>query len=158
MAMALHAPADDFAVQHVEGGDQCGRAVALVVVRHRAGAAALHGRVVERLDLALLVDRQHHRVGGRIDVEPDDLSDLGCEGGAQPLGGDENDPGTPDVLLRAVAVRDHGFKQGAVRGGHVDDKPWAHRPDSHAINATGIRSRTLPVALPPLATTASVSR
>ena len=69
MAMALHAPSDDLAVQHVEGGEQRGRAVALVVVGHGAGAAALHGqaglRAVERLDLALLVDRQNHRVSGR---------------------------------------------------------------------------------------------
>jgi hypothetical protein len=83
MAMALHASADDLAVQHVEGGEQRRRAVALVVVRHGPGAAALHGqaglRSVERLDLALLVDGQHHRVGGRIDVEPDDVPDLGGE-------------------------------------------------------------------------------
>ena len=84
MAMALHASADDLAVEHVEGGEQRRRAVALVVVRHGAGSAALHGqaglRAVERLDLALLVDGQHHRVGRRIDVEPDDVADLGREG------------------------------------------------------------------------------
>jgi len=33
MPVALHATADDLAVQHVEGGEQRGRAVALVVVR-----------------------------------------------------------------------------------------------------------------------------
>jgi len=34
---------------------------------------------VERLDLGLLVHRQHHGVGGRIDIEADDVSDLGGE-------------------------------------------------------------------------------
>ena len=42
MPVALHAAADDGAVEDVEGGEQRGRAVALVVVRHGAGAALLH--------------------------------------------------------------------------------------------------------------------
>ena len=47
---------------------------------------------VERLDLALLVNRQHHGVGRRVDIEPDDISQLGGEAwiarafeGAQPV-------------------------------------------------------------------------
>ena len=81
MAVALHAAADDRAVEHVEGGEQRGGAVALVVVGHGAGAALLHRQAglgaVERLDLALLVDRQHDRMGRRIDIEPDDVAQLG---------------------------------------------------------------------------------
>ena len=54
-------------VEHVEGGKQRGRAVPLVVVGHGAGAPLLHRQAglgaVERLDLALLVDRQHDRRG-----------------------------------------------------------------------------------------------
>ena len=42
MPVALHVLADDGAVEHVEGGEQRGRAVALVVVGHGAGAALLH--------------------------------------------------------------------------------------------------------------------
>ena len=83
MPMALHAAADHRAVQHVERGEQGGGAVALVVVRHGAAAALLHRQArlgaVQRLDLALLVDRQHDGVGGRIDVEPDDVAQLGGE-------------------------------------------------------------------------------
>ena len=60
--MSPHALADDLAGGDVERGEQRRRAVALVVVRHRSGAALLHRqarlRAVERLDLALLVDRE----------------------------------------------------------------------------------------------------
>ena len=56
MPVALHAAAEHGAVEHVEGGEQGGGAVALVVVGHGAGAALLHGQAglgaVERLDLA----------------------------------------------------------------------------------------------------------
>src|SRR3546814_2864012 len=71
-------------VQHVERGEERRRAVALVVVGHGAGAALLHGQAglgaVERLDLALLVDRQHHGVGRRIDIQADDGRELLGEG------------------------------------------------------------------------------
>jgi hypothetical protein len=76
-----------------EGSEQCGGAVPLVIVRHRLAAPRLDRQsglgAVERLDLALLVDRQHHSVGRRIDPrvrpvagpragsEPDDISQLG---------------------------------------------------------------------------------
>ena len=56
MPMALHAAADDLALQHVERREQRGRAVALVVVRHGPGPALLHGQArlgaVQGLDLA----------------------------------------------------------------------------------------------------------
>ena len=80
MAVALHVAADDGAVEHVERGEQRGGAVALVVVGHGAEPALLHRQAglgaVERLDLALLVDRQHDGMGRRIDVEPDDVAQL----------------------------------------------------------------------------------
>ena len=80
MAVALHVAADDRAVEHVERGEQRRRAVPLVVVGHGAGAALLHRQAglgaVERLDLALLVDREHDGVRRRIDVEPDDVAQL----------------------------------------------------------------------------------
>src|SRR5580704_13836340 len=44
MPMAAHALADDLALQHVEGGEQRRRAVALVVMGHRSASAALHGQ------------------------------------------------------------------------------------------------------------------
>ena len=49
----------------VEGGEQVGRAVALVVVRAPLGLARTHRqhrlRAVERLDLGLLVDAEDQR-------------------------------------------------------------------------------------------------
>ena len=80
MPMTLHVAADDLAVEHVECGEQRRRAVPLVVVRHGPGAALLHGQTrlgaVERLNLALLVDRQDDGVGRRIDIKPDDVAQL----------------------------------------------------------------------------------
>src|SRR6266566_6429081 len=61
--MALHVSTDDGAVEHVEGGEQGGGAVTLVIMGQGAGAARLHRQArlgaVERLDLALLVDREY---------------------------------------------------------------------------------------------------
>src|SRR6516225_4338090 len=36
---------------------------------------------VERLDLRLLVDRQHEAVGRRIEIQPDHIAQLGGKGG-----------------------------------------------------------------------------
>jgi len=74
MPVPLPAAADDRAVEDVERCEQGGRAVALVVVGHGATAARLdrHARLgaVEGLNLALLVDREHHGMGRRIDIQP----------------------------------------------------------------------------------------
>src|SRR5580700_10588160 len=54
-----------------------------VVVRHGATAAFLQRQArlgaVERLDLALFIDREHDGMRRRLDVEPDDLSQLAGE-------------------------------------------------------------------------------
>ena len=83
MAVALHAAADDLALQDVEGGEQGGDAVALVIVRHGPGPSLLQGKAglsaVQGLDLRFLVDAEHHCVGGRTNIEADDIADLGGE-------------------------------------------------------------------------------
>src|SRR5580658_11255233 len=65
------------AVHHIEGCEQRGGAVPDVVVRHGATAAFLQRQArlgaVERLDLALFIDREHDGMRRRLDVEPDDL-------------------------------------------------------------------------------------
>src|SRR6516162_3948179 len=80
MPMALHVAADNGAVENIERGEQRGRAVALVIVRHRSGATWLHRQsrlgAIESLDLALLVDREDDGVGGRVDIETDHIPEL----------------------------------------------------------------------------------
>jgi hypothetical protein len=69
-------------IEDVESGEQHRGAVGFVVVRHRAGTARLHWHwqawlgSVERLDLALLVNRKDHRVRRRMDVEADNVLEL----------------------------------------------------------------------------------
>jgi hypothetical protein len=49
-----------------------------VVVGHGSGAARLHWQtelgVVERLDLALLIDREDDGMSGRINIKADDVA------------------------------------------------------------------------------------
>jgi hypothetical protein len=80
VAVAGQALADDPALQDLEGGKKRGRAVALVVVGHRAGPAPLHRQArlgaVECLDLAFLVDAEHDRLLGWVEVEANDVGQL----------------------------------------------------------------------------------
>ena len=73
MAVALHAAADDGAVENVQCCKQGGGAVALIVVGDGGAAAGLERQPglgsIEGLDLRLLVDRQHHGMGRRVHVE-----------------------------------------------------------------------------------------
>ena len=52
----------------------------LIVVGHRSSAALLHRQArlgaIQRLDLRLLVDRENDGMGGWIDIEPDDVTQL----------------------------------------------------------------------------------
>ena len=78
--VAHHIAADNSAVEDVEGREQCRCAMTLIVVGHRSGAALLHRQAglsaVERLDLALLTDREDDGMEGRIDIEADDVAQL----------------------------------------------------------------------------------
>ena len=78
--VSLHAAADDRAIQDVQRGEQRGGAVPLVVMGHCAGASLLHRQpglgAVERLDLALLVDRQHDGMSRWIDIQANDVREL----------------------------------------------------------------------------------
>jgi hypothetical protein len=80
MPMALHAAADDLAFKDIEGSEQGGGAMALIVVGHGGAAPLLHRQprlgAVKGLDLALLVEAEHDGVGRRIDIEADDILEL----------------------------------------------------------------------------------
>src|SRR5207237_2606766 len=77
MPAALHTAPDDLAFKDIEGGEQGGGAVALVIVGHGGTTPLLHWQpglsAVERLDLAFLVDAEDHGMGRWIDVEANDL-------------------------------------------------------------------------------------
>src|SRR3974390_3167756 len=83
MAMMLHTLANDLALEHIERGEQSGDAVTFVVVGHGASATFFHGQprlgAIQRLDLAFLIDREHDGVVGRVDVQANDLLELGPE-------------------------------------------------------------------------------
>jgi len=53
-------------------------------------------------------------------------------GRAVTIGGQQHDLGTPDLLLRAVAIGNDGEQPFAVLAGQVDTDPGAHALDSHA--------------------------
>ena len=80
MAVTGEALADELAGEHVEGGEQRGRAVALVVVGDGPGAALVHRQAllgaVEGLDLGLLVEAEHDGPVGGVHVEADDVDQL----------------------------------------------------------------------------------
>ncbi len=81
--MALLAVRQDLTCRDIHRREQVGRAVALVVVGHRAGPARDHRQArlgaVHRLALGLLIEAEHHRPLGRIHVQPDDINELGLE-------------------------------------------------------------------------------
>jgi len=66
VAVTPHAAADDGTIEHAERREQAGGAVPLIV---------------KRLDLALFVDRQHHGMGRGVDIERDDVGELGGKAG-----------------------------------------------------------------------------
>ena len=74
-AMTLHALVEDLALEDIESRKQGSDAMPLVIVGHGAGAARLGA--VQRLYLTLLIDRQHDGTVRRIDVQANDLPELG---------------------------------------------------------------------------------
>ena len=141
----------DVAGEHVERGKQGRGAVALVVVaaaaeRPSVGQLEMALGVLQRLDVRLLVDRQHDGVLRWIEIEPDDLGRLGDEirivGLAPRLTRGEIDPllaqETTDVLIR-----------------HVDQFPRQQRRRPAAVAG---RRRLIEQRQNPLVGVASVTR
>jgi hypothetical protein len=124
VSMTLHVAADHGSIEDVHGRKQGGRAVPLVVMGHRSGAALFHRQpwlgAVERLDLALFVDAEDDCVRRWIDIEADHVAQLADEFGVlgklelanamglQPMG-------APDALDRTDAD--------AGRLGHGNARP-----------------------------------
>jgi hypothetical protein len=60
------------------------------------------------------------------------------------LGGQQDDPSPPDMLLRAVPIRHDRFQASTVGGAQIDGYSMTHAPDSHASAGSGIHLRILP--------------
>lgn len=75
-----HTLANDLPIQHAQRGKEGRGAVALVIVRHRAAAAPFERQprlgAVQRLDLALFVHTEHHRLLRRIQIQPDHVGEF----------------------------------------------------------------------------------
>ena len=80
MAVALHVLPRHRSVEHVQRREQRGGAVTLVIVRHRRAASLLHRQIrlsaIQRLDLAFLIEQEHHCVCRRSDIEANHLMEL----------------------------------------------------------------------------------
>src|SRR5437879_6790128 len=66
------------------------------------------------------------------------LHDLGR---AATIGRQKHNLGPPNVLLRAIAVSDHGFKLATVGSAQLDIRSLVHPPDSHTRALQGIPKR-----------------
>ena len=73
-----HLPGGDF-----QGGEQGDGVMAEVVVAALLVVARLHRKhflgAVQRLDLGLIIDAQHDRVGRRVQIQACDIGDLGLQ-------------------------------------------------------------------------------
>ena len=78
--MARHTVADYFAVEHAEGCEEGGRAVAFIIVRPSPATALLHREArlgaVEGLDLTLLVHTQNQGLVRRIQIQTNDVAEF----------------------------------------------------------------------------------
>jgi len=124
MTMPRETRAQDGAFEDIERRKQRRGAVSLVVMRHRAGAAAFHRqprlRALQRLNLAFLVHAEDQRLLRRIDIQPDDVREfLDKAGVGRELEGPE------PVRLQSVRPPDPVNRGGTqpVRGRHRAQTP-----------------------------------
>ena len=80
MAMAGHVLSNHRAIKHVQRGEERSGAVSLVILGHRSARSLLQRQTglgrVKRLNVQLFVDRDHHCMRRRGDVEADDVGEL----------------------------------------------------------------------------------
>ena len=107
MAVPVKAAVGHLAGGHLQGGKQRGGAVADVVVGAPLGQPRPQRQdrrgAVQRLDLGLLVHAQHHCLLGWVQVQPDDVVDLGFQ---LRVGGELEGLGPPG--LEAMVAPDGG--------------------------------------------------
>lgn len=80
MTVPLHTGGNDMPFSHVDGREQGGRSIALVVMRHSAATALLDGQArlaaAQCLNLALLIGAQNKRVFRRVQIQAHDIEQL----------------------------------------------------------------------------------
>jgi len=80
MSMPRQTIADDVPIKQVQRRKQGRRAVASIIMRHRAGTALLHRqaglRAIQGLDLAFLIHGEHQRFVWRIQIQPHHVVEL----------------------------------------------------------------------------------
>ncbi len=85
MPVLLHATPQHGAIENIERGEQGGGAIPLIIVGHGCAFAGLQRkaglRAIERLNLAFLIDGQHHGMTGRLHVQADDILHFRGKGG-----------------------------------------------------------------------------
>src|SRR5215472_5752275 len=105
----------------LRGGEQGGGAMPFVIVGHGLTAGGLDRQTrlaaVEGLYLALLVEREHDGVGRRIDIEADDVDELGGKAGISRVL-----EGTQPMRLQFVRPPD------ALYRAQRDANGFGHRP------------------------------
>ena len=138
---------DDLAGGDVERCKERGRAVARIVVRAPLGDAGGQRQqrlcAIERLDLALLVHAQHHRLHRRVEVQADDVAHLLDE---QRIAGKlerllpmrlqtERAPDARDRRLRQARLACHAARAPVRRTcGHALQSLGDHRIDARVID------------------------
>jgi len=100
---------------------------------HRA-APSLHRQArpgaIERLDLAPFIARQNDGTVRRIDIEADDVAQLGNEQGAK-----------INMLLPTIPIRDDSLQRGSLAGIQCNLGSFVHSPGSHDRIRRGILKR-----------------
>jgi len=121
-------------------------------VAERQGDNTLCGLAPERLDPRgpRLVAKQAFEAFFNEPFLPAPDASLGFAGSphdlvrADPIGGEQDDLSSPDMLLRGVAIFDKSLEPLPVSRGNGHGFSRAHRADSHASRKTGIPKGTQP--------------
>ena len=83
MPMPRHALANHDTFQNIESGEQCGRAITFIIMRHGSGAALLHRQArlgtIERLNLAFLINAKYQRVLRWVHIKTHDIVEFRYE-------------------------------------------------------------------------------
>ena len=124
MPVARHTVADHLAVEHAEGREQSGRAIAFVIVGHGPTAPLLHRQTrlspVEGLDLTLLVHAQNQGLVRRIQIQTHNVAKL-LDKVLVPAEREGLDPMWFEVVLIPNALNRHSAD--SVRLGHAAHAP-----------------------------------